>query len=245
MACLDVDAGRVVKGVRFQDLRAVGDPVELATQYGDKGADEIVYLDVTATVEGRGTFLETVRRTAERLFVPLTVGGGVKTVEQARHLLRNGADKVAVNTAAVETPTLVTELAREYGAQCVVVAVDAARHGAAWRVRTHAGRKDTGLDAVAWSRQAEALGAGEVLLTSIDADGTRDGYDVPLTRAVADAVGIPVVASGGCGQASHAARVLTDGHADAALVAGIFHDGIATPETLKQALAESGLEVRR
>ncbi len=244
IACLDVDAGRVVKGVKFQELRDVGDPVELATHYGAQGADEVTFLDITATVEGRDTTRETVRRTAENLFIPLTVGGGVRTVGDARRLLRSGADKVAINTAAVADPDLVTELSREYGAQCVVVAIDAKRDNSGWRVHTHGGREPTDLDAVDWAKRVEALGAGEILLTSIDADGTRDGYDLELTKKVADAVGIPVVASGGCGTAHHAADAFTLGFADAALVAGIFHDGVTTPRKLKKQLAAEGVEVR-
>lgn len=244
IACLDVDAGRVVKGVKFQSLKDVGDPVELATHYGAEGADEVTFLDITATVEDRETTRQTVRRTAENLFIPLTVGGGVRTVEDARRLLRAGADKVAVNTAAVKNPDLVTELSREYGAQCVVVAIDAKRDGESWRVHTHGGREPTALDAVDWARRAEELGAGEILLTSIDADGTRDGYDLILTKRVADAVGVPVVASGGCGTAHHAADALTLAAADAALIAGIFHEGITTPRELKAEVAAQGVEVR-
>lgn len=244
IACLDVDAGRVVKGVKFQELRDVGDPVELATYYGAEGADEITFLDITATVEGRETTRETVRRTAENLFIPLTVGGGVKTVEDARRLLRSGADKVAINTAAVKDPSLVTQLSREYGAQCVVVAIDAKKYGDGWRVHTHGGREPTDLDAIEWAKKAEDLGAGEILLTSIDADGTRRGYDLVLTKKISEAVGIPVVASGGCGTAHHAADAFMLAAADAALVAGIFHDGVTTPRELKNELAAEGVEVR-
>jgi cyclase len=244
IACLDVDGGRVVKGVRFQALKDMGDPVELATHYGAEGADEITFLDISATLERRATLHETVRRTAEELFVPLTVGGGLKSVEDARVLLRSGADKVAINTAAVATPRLITQLSDEYGAQCVVVAVDAKRYDDGWRVHTHAGKKDTGLQVVPWCQEAARLGAGEILLTSIDADGTRQGYDVALTRRVSEAVSVPVVASGGCGKAAHAVAALTEGAADAALVAGIFHDGLTTPKAFKQELGAAGVEVR-
>lgn len=244
VACLDVDAGTVVKGVQFQNLKAMGDPAELATRYGEQGADEVTFLDISATLEGRQTLVEAVERTAKNLFIPLTVGGGVRTVDDARRLLRAGADKVAVNTAAVENRTLVSGIARDYGRQCVVVAIDAKKEGPRWLVRTHAGHKDTGLDAVEWARTVESLGAGEVLLTSIDADGRQQGYDLELTRKVAEAVRVPVVASGGCGSNDDAYRALTEGKADAALVASLFHTGKETPNSMKAGLAQRGVEVR-
>lgn len=244
IACLDVHDGQVVKGVQFQNLQAMGDPVQLAKRYGDEGADEVTFLDIGATVEGRATLLKTVEETAKNLFVPLTVGGGVRTVDDARKLLRAGADKVAINAAAVENPGLIGAIARDYGAQCVVVAIDAKREGAAWRVRTHAGRKDTGQDVLAWAHKAAELGAGEILLTSIDADGTKQGYDLELTRKVSEGVRVPVVASGGCGSNDDALQAFVRGKADAALVASLFHTGQETPLTMKKALAAKGLEVR-
>jgi imidazole glycerol-phosphate synthase subunit HisF len=221
--CLDVRAGRVVKGVRFLDLVDAGDPVVQAGHYDREGADEIVFLDITASAEERGILIDVVRRTAEAVFIPLTVGGGVRSREDARLLLEGGADKVSVNTAAVADPGLVTECASRFGSQAVVVAVDAKREGASWTVYTHGGRIRTGRDAVEWAREAERLGAGEILLTSMDRDGTQDGYDLTLTAAVSDAVGIPVIASGGCGNLEHIHDVFRDGHADAALAASIFH----------------------
>lgn len=241
--CLDVDAGRVVKGVKFQDLRDVGDPVELAKRYEEQGADEVVFLDISASHEGRATTLDMVRRTAKQLFVPLTVGGGVRSPDDMRATLNAGADKVAINTAALQDPALITACSERFGAQCVVVAVDAKRTGDAWHVFTHGGRNDTGRDAVAWCQEAERRGAGEILLTSMDGDGTRDGYDLELTLAIADAVGIPVVASGGCGRAEHMVDALAAG-ADAALAASIFHDGDATVGDVKRLLAEAGLPMR-
>lgn len=242
--CLDVHEGRVVKGVKFQNLAPMGDPPALAERYGQDGADEVCFLDISATVEGRETLLDVVRQTAERLFVPLTVGGGVRTLEDAKKLLRAGADKVAINTAAYENPPLMRSIAREYGVQCVVVAIDAKRTDGKWIVHTHAGSKSTGTDAVAWARKAVENGAGEVLLTSIDADGTRAGYDVELTAAVAKAVGVPVIASGGAGSAHDAYLALAEGHADAALIASLFHTGQETPRTVKEKLAKEGIEVR-
>ncbi len=246
VVCLDVDHGRVVKGVKFQDLRHVGDPAELARRYEAEGADEVVFLDISASHEGRETLLDTVRRTAESLFVPLTVGGGIRTPQDMRAALNAGADKVAVNTAALERPQLIADCSQRFGAQCVVVAVDAKRQpGPAprWSVFTHGGRRDTGRDAVAWARQAAALGAGEILLTSMDADGTREGYDLELTRAVAAAVSIPVVASGGCGRASHMADAFQAG-ADAALAASLFHDRQATVAEAKVQVSQAGWPVR-
>ncbi|MFN8586720.1 MAG: imidazole glycerol phosphate synthase subunit HisF [Candidatus Eisenbacteria bacterium] len=244
LACLDVKDARVVKGVRFVGLRDVGDPAELAVRYESEGADEIVFLDITATHEGRATFLDVVRRTAERLFVPLTVGGGLRTLEDAQRALRAGADKVAFNSAPVERPEVLGECAERFGAQCVVASVDAARTPDGWRVVTHGGRRPTTLDAVEWARECVRRGAGEILLTSVDRDGGRDGYDLALTRAVADAVPVPVVASGGAGDAAHVVAALTEGGADAALVAGILHDGVTTVTALKRAMAAAGVHVR-
>jgi cyclase len=243
--CLDVAGGRVVKGVRFVDLRDAGDPVESAEAYDRAGADEIVYLDIAATPEGKGTLLSLVARTAERVFTPLTVGGGVRSVADAHALLRAGADKVAVNSAAVADPALVHRLAENLGAQAIVVAIDArARADGTWEVVTHGGRRPTGLDAVEWARRAVALGAGEVLLTSMDRDGTQIGYDLPLTRAVADAVPVPVIASGGAGNAEDMVRALDEGGADAVLAASIFHDGIVGIAELRASLRARGVPVR-
>jgi cyclase len=223
--CLDVDGGRVVKGVQFVDLVDAGDPVELAERYDAEGADELVFLDITASSEGRDTMVDVVARTADEVFIPFTVGGGVRKAEDARRLLRAGADKVALNTAALAEPDLVRTLAEEFGAQCVVVAIDARGRGdgRGWEVFTHGGRKGTGRDAVAWAVQCAATGAGEILLTSMDRDGTRQGFDLVLTRAVADAVGVPVVASGGVGTLAHLVDGATVGGADAVLAASIFH----------------------
>lgn len=243
IACLDVDAGRVVKGTRFTGLRDMGDPVELAVRYEDQGADEIVFLDITATVQARPSVLDLVRRTAERLFVPLTLGGGVRTADDMAAALRAGADKVSVNSAIVTRPELLTECAERFGAQCVVASVDARRDGGGWRVVTHGGRRDTGLDAVAWCAECAARGAGEILLTSIDADGARSGYDAALVQAVGAAVRVPVVASGGAGEPAHASAVLAMG-ADAALVAGVLHEGCYTIGDFKERLAADGLPVR-
>jgi len=243
--CLDIHAGRVVKGVRFVDLRDAGDPVAHARFYEEEGADELVFLDITASVEDRGILLEVVRRVAEVLSIPFTVGGGVRDVEDFRALLRAGADKVSINTAAVQHPERITEAARRFGSQCVVVAIDAKRAGPdRWEVYIHGGRTPTGLDAVAWAREAERRGAGEILLTSIDADGTREGYDLALTRAVAEAVGIPVIASGGAGAPEHFYRVFTEGKADAALAASLFHFRELRIADLKRYLAERGIPVR-
>jgi len=245
VVCLDVKDGRVVKGTRFQGLRDVGDPVELAHRYEEEGADEIVFLDVSASSEGRGTLLDVVRRTAEVLFIPLTVGGGVRASSDIGPLLRAGADKVSVNTAALETPELLTEGARRFGSQCIVVSIDAARgEDGTWAAFTHGGSRATGRDAVDWAVRATELGAGEVLLTSIDRDGVRTGYDLELTRAVAERVSVPVVASGGAGEASHLRDAFVEGHASAALVAGILHDGLTTVGALKGALRGWGVDVR-
>ncbi len=245
VVCLDVKDGRVVKGTNFEGLRDVGDPVELAARYEAEGADEVVFLDISATRENRGTLLETVQRTAEVLFVPLTVGGGVRSVDDIGPLLRAGADKISVNSAAVRDPGLLTEGARRYGSQCIVASIDAAREdGGGWRHYTHGGKTRTDLDAVAWARRCAELGAGEILLTSIDRDGVRTGYDLELTRAVADRVAVPVVASGGAGEAAHLRDAFVEGHASAALLAGILHDGLTTVGALKSALRGWGLDVR-
>ena len=238
--CLDVDRGRVVKGVNFVDLRDAGDPVELAARYDVEGADEVVFLDITASSDARDTMVDVARRTAEEVFIPFTVGGGIRSVDDARRLLRAGADKVGVNTAAVDRPDLVGELAREFGNQCVVVAIDAL----AGQVYTHGGRTPTGRDAVAWAVECERLGAGEILLTSMDRDGTRSGFDLDLTRAVVDAVGVPVIASGGVGSLDHLVDGAIKGGADAVLAASIFHFGEHTVAEAKAHLASAGVTVR-
>jgi cyclase len=246
--CLDVHGGRVVKGVNFVNLRDAGDPVEVAARYDQQGADELVFLDITATHEERPILEEVVRRTAEQCFMPLTVGGGIRTLEDIRAMLAAGADKVSINSAAVANPQFVADAARRFGSQCIVVAIDPKRvrfDGAdKWIVHVRGGRTPTALEAVPWARQVEELGAGELLVTSMDADGTTDGYDIEMTRAVADAVGIPVIASGGCGGPEHMAEVLTDGHADAALAASIFHYGTYTVAAVKEYLAGRGVPVR-
>ena len=242
--CLDVDAGRVVKGVNFVNLRDAGDPVELAARYDAEGADEVVFLDITASSSARDTIVDVATRTAEEVFIPFTVGGGVRGVDDARRLLRAGADKVSVNTAAVSRPQLITELTAEFGAQCVVVAIDARRAPGGFEVFTHGGRKPTGLDAVSWAAESERLGAGEILLTSMDRDGTKDGYDVQLTRAVCDACDLPVIASGGAGTLEHLVEAAVDGRADAVLAASIFHFGEFTVAQAKERLAAAGLTVR-
>ena len=248
--CLDVDAGRVVKGVQFVDLKEAGDPALLAARYDAQGADEIVFLDITASSDQRDTMVDVVRRTAEEVFIPLTVGGGVRTVDDARKLLRAGADKVGVNTTAIERPEVIGEIAMEFGAQCVVVAIDAkwiagngGRNGR-YEVFTHGGRRPTGVDAVAWAAEVERLGAGEILLTSMDRDGTRDGYELQLTRRVVDACRIPVIASGGVGSLDHLVEGARDGHADAVLAASIFHFGEHTVAEAKEAMSRAGLIVR-
>jgi len=244
--CLDVDRGRVVKGVRFVGIRDAGDPAECARAYNEQGADELVFLDITASSEARPILLEAVRKTAEEVFLPLTVGGGIRSVENARELLRAGADKVSLNTAAVERPNLITEVAEAFGCQCVVLAVDAKRKGPEkWEVTTHGGRTSTGKDAVDWVKEGVRLGAGEILLTSMDADGTKEGYDLELTRAVSLAVGVPVIASGGAGTKEHFAEVLGEkGGADAALAASLFHFGELTVSQVKRHLQERGIAVR-
>jgi len=244
--CLDVDAGRVVKGVNFVSLRDAGDPVELAARYDAEGADELVFLDITASSDARDTMVDVARRVADEVFIPFTVGGGVRSVDDARRLLLAGAEKVSVNTAAVERPELVAELAAEFGAQCVVVAIDARRRagGDGYEVTTHGGRTPVGLDAVEWARRAEELGAGEILLTSMDRDGTKDGFDLALTRAVTDAVGVPVIASGGVGNLDHLVDGVIEGGADAVLAASIFHFGEARVADAKATLERAGVIVR-
>ena len=242
--CLDVNRGRVVKGVQFVALRDAGDPVECAARYDAEGADELVFLDITASSDARPIVLDMVRRVADAVFLPFTVGGGVRSVADAEALLRAGADKVAVNTAAVRSPDLVEELSRRFGAQAVVLAVDARKTNGSWEVHVNGGRTPTGRDAVAWAREGARRGAGEILLTSMDRDGTKDGFDLPLTRAVADAVTVPVVASGGCGSVAHMAEVLTEGRASAALAASIFHFGEVRIPEAKAELLRQGVEVR-
>ena len=244
IVCLDVKGGRVVKGVQFEGLRDVGDPVELALRYEQAGADEVTFLDISASAEERGTLWDLVRRTAERLFIPLTVGGGVRTADDVGRALRAGADKVSINSAAVARPEVLTECAERFGAQCVVASIDARRDGAGWRVYTHGGKRPTDLEAVAWARECVKRGAGEILLTSIDRDGARSWYDLELTRAVAEGVDVPVIASGGAGSAAHVQAALKEGKADAALVAGILHDGVTTVGAIKELLRGSGLPVR-
>lgn len=243
--CLDVDKGRVVKGINFVRLRDAGDPVELGEVYDREGADELVFLDITASHEGRELVFDMAARVAEKVFIPFTVGGGIRTLEDIRRMLATGADKVSLNTAAVENPSLVEDAARRFGSQCVVVAIDARRRGAgSWEVYTHGGRIPTGLDALEWARRAEALGAGEILLTSMDRDGTKDGYDLELTRAVAEAVCIPVIASGGAGKLEHLAEAILEGAADAVLAASIFHYGEYSIREAKEYLRSRGIPVR-
>ena len=243
--CLDVTAGRVVKGINFVGLRDAGDPVELAAKYDAEGADELVFLDITASSDGRDTMIDVVYRTAEQVFIPFTVGGGIRAVSDARSMLRAGADKVSVNTAGVQRPELIGEIAGEFGTQCVVCAIDAKRRPAGgYEVYLHGGRTPTGLDAVAWAVQATALGAGEILLTSMDRDGTKQGFDVELTRAIADAVGVPVIASGGVSTLQHLVDGISHGHATGVLAASIFHFGEHTIGQAKAMLAAAGIMVR-
>ncbi|HNX47783.1 MAG TPA: imidazole glycerol phosphate synthase subunit HisF [Methanomassiliicoccales archaeon] len=242
--CLDVKNGAVVKGIKFLDLKDVGYPPEMAETYERQGADEIVFLDISASAEGRKTLLGIVEETAKRLFVPLTVGGGIREKEDMRAALNAGADKVSVNTVAVQRPDIISECAKDFGSQCVVVAIDAKRQGGDWTVYTHGGRKDAKMDMVQWARKVEDLGAGEILLTSMDADGTKDGYDIAMTKLVAEAVNIPVIASGGCGSPKHILDVLKETKAEAALAASIFHYGQWTVRDVKAYLKENGVEVR-
>jgi cyclase len=247
--CLDVDRGRVVKGVRFVDIRDAGDPVEIAQRYNEQGADEVTFLDITASHEGRETTLRTVERMASEVFIPLTVGGGVRELKDIRNLLNAGADKVAINTAAIHRPDFVREAAERFGTQCIVVAIDAKQVSARgeplrWEIFTHGGRKATGIDALRWAEQMVAFGAGEILLTSMDRDGTRDGFDIALTRAVSEAVSVPVIASGGVGTLQHLVDGVVEGHADAVLAASIFHFGEYTIGEAKTYMASAGVEVR-
>ena len=247
--CLDVDAGRVVKGVRFVDIRDAGDPLEVARCYDEQGADELTFLDITASNEERDTMLHVVEAVAGEVFIPLTVGGGIRNLDDIRRLLNAGADKISINTAAVNNPEFVRDATRKFGSQCIVVAIDAKRvsaPGAApeWRVFTHGGRRETEIDVVVWSKKMADYGAGEILLTSMDRDGTRDGFDLPLTRAVSAAVSIPVIASGGVGNLEHLAEGVIDGKADAVLAASIFHFGEYTVAQAKQKMAQHGIEVR-
>jgi len=242
--CLDVDRGRVVKGINFVGLRDAGDPVEIARRYNEQGADELTFLDITASSDERDLILPIVESVAAQVFIPLTVGGGVRKVEDVRRLLNAGADKVSINTAAVQNPQLVADASGRYGAQCIVVAIDAKRSGPRWEVFTHGGRRQTGLDAVDWARRMQELGAGEILLTSMDRDGTRAGFDLALTRAVADEVGIPVIASGGVGGLEHLAEGVLEGRADAVLAASIFHFGEFTVREAKEFMTKRGIEMR-
>jgi len=242
--CLDVTAGRVVKGVNFVGLRDAGDPVEIAARYDQQGADELCFLDITASSDERDILLHVIEAVAERVFIPLTVGGGVRKVEDVRRLLNAGADKVSINTAAVQNPDLVRAASGIVGNQCIVVAIDAKKNGSSWQVFTHGGRKATGLDAVDWARRMAAAGAGEILLTSMDRDGTRDGFDLGLTRAVSAAVGVPVIASGGAGNLEHLAAGVIEGQADAVLAASIFHFGEFTVRQAKEHMRARGIEVR-
>lgn len=245
--CLDVNGGRVVKGVNFVNLVDAGDPVEIAKAYNEQGADELVFLDITATSDNRATIVDLVRRTAEQIFIPLTVGGGIRTVEDMRLVLTSGADKTGINSAAVKNPDLIRAGAERFGSQCIVLAIDAKKVPGEerWEVYTHGGRKNTGIDAVEWAVKGVELGAGEILLTSMDRDGTCIGYDCELTRAISDAVHVPVIASGGAGKLEHMAEVLTKGHADAVLAASIFHFGTFTVPQVKQYLEEHGIPVRK
>ena len=245
--CLDVNNGRVVKGVNFVNLRDAGDPVEIAAAYDQAGADELVFLDITASSDARGTVVEMVRKVAEKVFIPFTVGDGIRTVEDFRAILREGADKVSVNSAAISNPQLISDAADKFGRQCVVVAIDARRRadGSGWNIFKNGGRIDTGLDAVEWARKVDALGAGEILLTSMDCDGTKAGYDLELTRTIAEAVSVPVIASGGAGRLEHFYDALTEGGADAALAASLFHYKELEIMQVKDYLAQRGVPVRR
>ncbi|EAC2630799.1 imidazole glycerol phosphate synthase subunit HisF [Listeria monocytogenes] len=242
--CLDVTAGRVVKGVNFVSLTDVGDPVEIAKAYNEAGADELVFLDITATVELRQTMIDVVERTAEQVFIPLTVGGGISSVSDMKELLQAGADKISLNSAAIKRPDLIQEGADKFGNQCIVVAIDAKWNGTNWSVFTRGGRNDTGLDAITWAKKAVQLGAGEILLTSMDGDGTKNGYDIPLIKAISEAVSVPVIASGGCGNAAHMAEVFEKTNATAALAASIFHYGELSIQNVKTTLLKKGVNIR-
>lgn len=242
--CLDVTNGRVVKGVNFVGLQDAGNPVEISRRYDEQGADELTFLDITASSDDRDLILHIIEEVAAQVFIPLTVGGGVRKVEDVRRLLNAGADKVSINTAAVQNPQLVADAAGRYGSQCIVVAIDAKRTGSGWEVFTHGGRKATGLDAIEWATKMQSLGAGELLLTSMDRDGTRHGFDLALTRAVSDTVEVPVIASGGVGNLEHLAQGIMEGHADAVLAASIFHYGEYTVRQAKEYMARQGIEVR-
>ena len=242
--CLDVDQGRVVKGIKFVDIRDAGDPVEMAQLYDQKGADELVFLDITASSDKRNIMVDVVERTGDVVFIPFTVGGGLRNIEDIKAILRAGADKISLNTSAVENPDLIKESSRMFGSQCIVLAIDAKRKGNSWEVYTHGGRTPTGIDAVEWSQKAENLGCGEILLTSMDADGTKDGYDIPLTKAISEAVNIPVIASGGAGNAEHIYEALTKGKADAALAASIFHYEEHSIRKVKEYLRSKNVSVR-
>jgi cyclase len=242
--CLDIRDGRVVKGTNFVDIRDAGDPIQLGKFYDQEGADELVFLDITASHESRAPVIALAERVAKEIFIPFTVGGGIRTVEAIRDALAAGADKVSLNTAAIQNPLLIREAAEKFGAQCIVVAIDAKRSGGSWNVFTHGGRNDTGLDAIEWARTAIECGAGEILLTSMDGDGTRAGYDLALTRAVSEAVEVPVIASGGAGIPAHLTAAVREGKADAVLLAGIIHDGVYRIRELKEAMAADGLLMR-
>ena len=245
--CLDVNNGRVVKGINFVNLRDAGDPVEIAAAYDKAGADEVVFLDITASSDNRNTVVDMVRKVAEKVFIPFTVGGGIRTVDDFKALLREGADKISINSSAINTPRLISDAAGKFGSQCVVVAIDARRRadGSGWNVYKNGGRIDTGLDAIEWAVKANELGAGEILLTSMDCDGTKDGYDIELTRLIADNVSVPVIASGGAGTKEHFYEALTEGKADAALAASLFHYKELEIMDLKNYLADKGVSVRR
>lgn len=244
--CLDVNNNRVVKGINFIHLRDAGDPVEVAAAYDKAGADELVFLDITASSDGRHTVVDMVRRVAEKVFIPFTVGGGIRTIEDFREILREGADKVSVNSAAIQNPRLISEAAEKFGSQCVVVAIDAKRRedGSGWNIYKNGGRIDVGIDAIEWAKKVEALGAGEILLTSMDCDGTKNGYDIDITKAIAETVSIPVIASGGAGAKEHFYEALTEGKADAALAASLFHYKELEIQELKQYLNDKGVSVR-
>lgn len=242
--CLDVDQGRVVKGIKFVDIRDAGDPVEMAQLYDEKGADELVFLDITASSDKRNIMVDVVERTGDVVFIPFTVGGGLRNIEDIKAILRAGADKISLNTSAVQNPDLIKESSRIFGSQCIVLAIDAKRKGNSWEVYTHGGRTPTGIDAVEWAKRAENLGCGEILLTSMDADGTKDGYDIPLTKAISEAVTIPVIASGGAGNAEHIYEALTKGKADAALAASIFHYEEHSIRKVKEYLRSKNVSVR-